>query len=105
MSLRRSGELQPYAPSQQPILRIYKYEFNVDQAKNDLLVHVVEMFVECLQSRENADNLFKSIKRFVEPALNKSRIKKGKSTGTEDNLHKISEDCVRLFKKYVDGGL
>ena len=103
MLLQRTIQLEPYIPSQQPLLHTHKYEFNVEEAKNELSACSVTIIDACSLDTWNADHILQCLKEHVDPMLEKTKIRKDRVPSNGNDLLTMSDECDRLFKKYVDG--
>ena len=102
MIMRRSLELKPYLPSQQPLLKIHRYSFNEVRACNAFMVHCGQLNDICLQNPSCPDIIIAEIERYINPILTASKVKKPKFVRMENLVENTVTVCDNLFKKYAE---
>lgn len=99
MLANRSKELIPYIPSQQPLLKAYRYIFNEESARNQMLVHATDIQDICINNQRNPNKMLQEIEACVIPIITAERTKTTKSTATSHD--EVINNCDILFKQYL----
>ena len=99
MLAKRSNEPVPYIPSQQPLLKTYRYEFNEESAKNKMLLHANDLHDVCIENHHNPDKIWQEIEACVIPIITVEKIKVYRSNNP--NYDEVVNNCDTLFKEDV----
>ena len=95
--LKRSNELKPYVPSQQPLLRINRYMFNEELAVADMLVNANSLHAICIANQNNPDKMLEAIESYVVPILSGRKLRNEKAVKKDV----VTNNCDFLFHKYI----
>ena len=98
MIMKRSKELLPYIPSQQPLLKTFRYDFDVDAAQHKLSQHANSLQGVCTEYWDNPNRILDEIESCVTPIITAERIKRKPVVVNPDVA---VTTCDALFKSYV----
>ena len=99
MLAKRWNEVVPYIPSQQQLLKAYRYEFNVESAKNKMLLRANDLHDTCIENHHNPDKILQEIDARVIPIITVERIKVCRSNNP--NYDEVINNCDTFFKEDV----
>ena len=99
--LIRSKELKPYIPSQQPLLRIHRYDFNTVMAGNMLQVRANELTDKCSRIHDDPDEIVSVIEDEIIPILTKCKMPKTREIPQNETSNQMVI-CNSCFNTYLD---
>ena len=102
MLLRRSCELKPYVPSQQPLIKCHRYKFNEVKAHNDMLLITDELHRFCDDNHSDPELILQEVERVITPVLLASKMKKVNNAESVHIIDNAFEECDILFDKYTN---
>ena len=102
MLMRRSGELKPYIPSQQPLLKTHRYKFNEQQVHNELIVKANDLNAICFQNPQCPAKILDAVEKCINPILTVARIRNANMRPKEHTVENVIVRCDQLFKQYTD---
>ena len=101
MLLIRSNLLKPYVPSQQPLLKIHRYDFDTSMAEIMIRQHASNIIDECNSIIGDPDKIISILENNIIPIVKECKYTR-KREAVENRCREQMQKCNTLFKSYID---
>ena len=98
MILKRSNELKPFLPSQQPLFKTYRFKFDETLARNEIMIKSNILYQDCIAAENKPNEMLDVIVNNVSSIVSKFKMNK-------QTIDVISDEhlsrCDTLFEEYL----